>query len=208
MDRRKFLAVAGATTLAGCGGQLSESDDSAPTKDNSEPTVNTETTIDAGVEERLSFGEWYTTHHDWGITITDFTLATTFYGDGRTQSGPEMPDGEQLLFVTVKLKNLSQEDRFELDPIGSPLFAAVVDGTVFESIEKFDHPDFSNGVGMDYLDRRRPGERIGGPETVESGETITRWTGHVVPRNLDSATIQIAFDGSPEKYGIRWVPSS
>lgn len=231
MNRRKYLA-ASATLLgtAGClSGRLDDEETTTKTTtesptplstgktsttskttaldSNDEPTVRTTTTPETEVETVLSFGEWYTSSRDWGITVRDFVFTTEFYESfpqSDNSGWHEMPDDEQLLFVSLQFKNLEQEERHEPSAF-DPVFAAFVDGTNYESTGSFSHPDYSKNVDMDWLDLKLPGNRIGGTETVASGEVIDKWTGHILPRTVSESEISIGFSGFySDGYSIHW----
>lgn len=226
MNRRKFLVVAGSATLAGCGGKV-ESDSpngtttSATTTSRttssttaqkttssgkqSEPTVRTTTTAEQVVEEKLSFGDWWSQRR-YAYSVTGLEASTTFYDTFEKNKEMEMPDGQKLLFADLKAKNSSQETQYN-PPADS--FGAIHGSDSYEVTGGFDHPEYSSdyGVDMDWFERASQKPRMQGSVTreIEPGEVKNFWIGFVVSRDLDVSKTNIGYDTYTEgKYEIRW----
>ena len=226
MQRRAFLTAAGTFALAGCsqndstdrdtGEQAgtdspeSESGDTSPTSTpaenvGDEPTVRNTPTEKMADYTSLSFTEWWT-RETFSFCVVDIQLATEFTDTFEKRKTVAMPDDQQLLFIYVQVKNISQKTDYP--PDGAP-FGAIAGGETYSTTGGFDHPDYSSehGVDMDWLEKAESIRRLQSSVTqeIESGETWDCWVGAVVPRSLSKSEITIGYDTwESGKYEIRW----
>jgi hypothetical protein len=210
MDRRRFLVAFAA--LAGCsrsGGPQAgtEGDDSEATQTAQQgasdgraqsPTVrSTPTRAPLTAETTLSLGRW----HDgdrWGVVVDDVEARSSFV-DTFAYSTPdgevELPDGERLFVAFLRIRNIQQRP-------ASPLirrFAFVHEGDVLDVGDTFEHPEYPDGVDLDWtrLADEMPRYSTVSGEQIDSGETVERWVGTIGP-DADVDDVAVTFGSEPE----------
>jgi hypothetical protein len=206
MKRRHFLVTL--TALAGCSNRANKSSDGAG-QDNSEPTVRPKTeTPEIDFDVTKSLGEWHT-GTDWAHRVTEVELR-----DEVVVTAPGNPTGEKeisgdrsLAIGWLDMKNISQSEKMAASL--NPRFIA--SGTILDAVGSIDHPDYENGIDLDWLDTseehaRYPTINLDG---IESGETVTRWFATLVeagqvPAYVATSTLE---PGEMAATEIKWERS-
>jgi len=218
MERRRFLEVSAGTMglLAGCSSDNSPEQSHTATQtdietrtaigSNEEPTVRpTETPESSDVEERLSFGEWWT-NGDFAYSVADVVSTRTFYDTFEKNREVKMPDGEKLAFVHMDIKNISSSEQYE--PSIFDRFSVLWRGDWYSIAGSFEHPKYeSDRVDLDWFKKADQMPRFQGSinHRIESGETARGWVGTVIPSELVLEETVVGYDTFSEGlYEIRW----
>ena len=207
MDRRGFLVAA--FGLAGCS-RSSRSTDGAegddPPDAASPPTVRpTPTSEPVSAETELSVGDWFSGDR-WGVRVDEVEARDSFVDSFAfsTPSGEvEVPDDRRLLVAWLRLRNVRQQP-------AEPMFRRfgfVHDGDLEVARDGYEHPDYPDGLDLDWtgLAEETPRYSTVSGERVDSGETVDRWVGALVPASFDVNEVAVGF--GVERAGSEPIPA-
>lgn len=210
MRRRGFLVSAGLALVAGClGGDGGEETTTTTTTETTTATTTTTTTATttttvSDVESRLEIGDWYSTENH--SVVVDRVRTTRTLNDVVNRRTVSMPEGETLVIVDIRMKNISDDPQLALP---GHEFGVVAGDRVFEAVDAFLH----SGVGEEfelgwlaYANERKRLPLDGGEFTLEPGGFRTLWFGAPVPTGLLEERRGAAFDdrGGPT-FEVWWV---
>lgn len=168
-----------------------------------EPPTSTASTTVATVATQYQFGEWHT-DDDWKVTVQDIELSTTITTeDGSTHS---MPTDEQLLIVTVRVKNVGSGT----DEFSTHWFTALVGDTPYSEQLSISNEEAGWSIPRDDIEQVEHSRQwMASGYPVEPGETVTAWSVFQIPRNVTRQELSIGYNWNRESdgpYPVRWIP--
>lgn len=117
-----------------------------------------------------------------------------------------MPDDEQLLVVTVRVRNVGDVT----DEYGTHWFVALVGGTPYSERLSISNEKAGWSVPRDdikQVEHSRQWMASGYP--IEPGETVTAWSAFQIPRAATRQEFAIVYNWNRESsgpYPVRWIP--
>lgn len=211
MRRRGFLVSAGVAAVAGClGGDGGEETTTSTTMSRTttattatETTTATTTTM-TDVGPRLEVGDWYSTENH--SVVVDRLRRVRTLNDVVNRRTVSMPEGETLVIVDIRMKNISDDPQLALP---GQEFGVVAGGRVFEAVDAFVHSGLGEEFKLGWLAYANERKRLpldGGEFTLEAGGFRTLWFGAAVPTALLEEGSGAAFDdrGGPA-FEVWWV---
>ncbi|MFB6236620.1 MAG: hypothetical protein ABEH81_12045 [Halopenitus sp.] len=181
-----------------------------PTKSSTATTTESPTPTPYGTlktERTYAFAEWHTRSKkddSFSFTVDSVILATTYQFDGTEQ---EMPESDQLAFVTLRLKNVG-DSKIHVYGRSGPVtsWAVVAEDRWHRERRRLSGEPVHNLERVGFQNAQRysaEGQRI------KPGETVQEKVVCIVPRSLSRTDLEVGFDptGDDETlYPLRWLP--
>jgi len=195
ITRRDAVSMSAAVlALAGCTDAINNGDESEERGD--EPTVEPTDESELAPAETLNFGEWSNAPDDVAVTVDDFEIIR---GEVPAQVGEDgsnkLDDGEQLVIVDIRAKNISNEDMWAT--VGSAKRFAVFTGprtyypfgTKPSGLEVCEY----GGCRKPFLEDLQVRKKPGFGDEIPAGETKEMWWGAATER-ASRSEISIRYD--------------